>query len=161
MQSSSQIQLSLQQKVKSETESPDWHVRVNGRHPPSGTAADVSYCPGHAWVKGNVRADRLASKASIASALRLGISEVMGSLRHYTCWPKAGTPHYRSPGGVRRGKRKRSAIFRERTRERERESHRQSDEHWNRFKGKVGETSDRRSGAHNYGFFQRIETILN
>ena len=26
--------------------------------------------------------------------------------------------------------------------------HRQSDEHWNRFKGNVGETSERRGGAH-------------
>ena len=34
------------------------------------------------------------------------------------------------------------------------EGHRQSDEHWNCFKGKVGETSERRSGAHNYGLFQ-------
>ena len=35
-------------------------------------------------------------------------------------------------------------IFLERTRE----GHRQSDEHWNRFKGDVGETSERRGGAH-------------
>ena len=39
---------------------------------------------------------------------------------------------------------KRSTIFPERTRE----GHRQSDEHWNRFKGDVGETSDRRDGEH-------------
>ena len=31
---------------------------------------------------------------------------------------------------------------------------RQSDEHWNCFKGKVGETSERWGGAHNYGLFR-------
>ena len=47
-------------------------------------------------------------------------------------------------------------IFLERTRE----SHRQSDEHWNRFKGNVGETSEKRVGAH-MGFSERKHTILN
>ena len=44
--------------------------------------------------------------------------------------------------------------------ERTRESHRQSDEHWNRFKGNLEETSERRVGAH-MGFSERIDTILN
>ena len=35
-------------------------------------------------------------------------------------------------------------IFIERTRK----GHRQSDEHWNRFKGNVQKTSERRGGAH-------------
>ena len=43
---------------------------------------------------------------------------------------------------------------------RERESHRQSDEHWNRFKGNVGETFERQSGAP-MGFTERLDTILN
>ena len=38
--------------------------------------------------------------------------------------------------------------------------HRQSIEHWNCFKGDVGETSERRGGAH-MGFSERIDTILN
>ena len=38
--------------------------------------------------------------------------------------------------------------------------HRQSDEHWNHFKGDVGETSERRGGAH-MDFSDRIDTILN
>ena len=38
------------------------------------------YCPGHAGVKGNDRADRLAGKATITGGLRLGRPEV---LRHY------------------------------------------------------------------------------
>ena len=40
-----------------------------------------------------------------------------------------------------------------------REGHRQSDEHWNRLKGNVGETSERRGGAH-MGFSERIYAIL-
>ena len=32
--------------------------------------------------------------------------------------------------------------------------HRQSDEHWNCFKGNAGETSDSRCGAHNYGLLR-------
>ena len=47
-------------------------------------------------------------------------------------------------------------IFLERTRE----GHRQSDEHWNRFKGKVGKTSERRGGAH-ISFSDCTDTILN
>ena len=41
------------------------------------------YCPRHAGVKGNDRADRLAGKAILTSGLLLGRSEVLRSLRHY------------------------------------------------------------------------------
>ena len=37
---------------------------------------------------------------------------------------------------------------------------RQSDENWNRFKANVGETFERRGGAHT-GFSEHIDTILN
>ena len=40
-------------------------------------------CPGHAGVKGNDRADRLAGQATLASGLLLGRFEVLRSLRHY------------------------------------------------------------------------------
>ena len=56
----------------------------------------------------------------------------------------------------RHGQRKCSTIFLERMRE----GHCQSDEHWNRFKGNIGETSARRGGAH-MGFSACIDTILN
>ena len=65
------------------------------------------------------------------------------------------TSHFRSPGGEWRGKRKRQKNFLERTRE----VHRQSDEHWNCFKGNFGDTFERRGGAH-MGFPERIDTIL-
>ena len=41
------------------------------------------YCSGHARVKANDRADRLAGKAALTSGLLLGRSEVLRSLRHY------------------------------------------------------------------------------
>ena len=44
--------------------------------------------------------------------------------------------------------------------ERTREGHRQSDEHWNKFKGDVGETSERGDVAH-MGLSERTDTILN
>ena len=41
------------------------------------------YCPGHAGVKGNDRADRLAGKATLTSGSLLERSQVLRSLRHY------------------------------------------------------------------------------
>ena len=61
--------------------------------------------------------------ATITGGLRLGISEVLKSLRHYLLVTKPRTSHHRSPGGERRRKRERSTIFLERTRK----GHRQSD----------------------------------
>ena len=39
-----------------------------------------AYCPGHAQVKGNDRADRLAGRAPLTSGLRLGRPEVSQTL---------------------------------------------------------------------------------
>ena len=41
------------------------------------------YCPEHAVVKGNDRADKLAGKETLTSGLLLGRSELLRSLRHY------------------------------------------------------------------------------
>ena len=41
------------------------------------------YCPGHAGVSGNERADRLASTADITSGLQLGRVEVLRGLRNF------------------------------------------------------------------------------
>ena len=61
---------------------------------------------------------------------------------------KPRTSHHRFPGGERRGKRRRSTIFLERTRE----GHGQSDEHLNCFIGNVGEISERRGEAQKLPF---------
>ena len=60
--------------------SPDWHVSMFDIHL---RRILWVYCSGHAGVKGNDRADRLAGKATITDGLRLGRSEVLRSLRHY------------------------------------------------------------------------------
>ena len=41
------------------------------------------YCPGHAGVSGNERADRMASTADITSSLQLGRAEVLRGLRNF------------------------------------------------------------------------------
>ena len=45
--------------------------------------------------------------------------------------------------------------------ERMREGHQESDEHWNRFKGNIGKTSEKLGGAHIMGFSKCIDTVLN
>ena len=96
----------------------------------------------------NDRADRLAGKATLTSGLFLGRSEVLRSLRHYL-WAQSQGHHtidHLEEKGEERGSARQSSL-------KGREDHRQSDEHCDCFKGNVGETSERRDGAHNYGLF--------
>ena len=60
--------VSLLQKVKSGMGSPDWNVSTVDIHL---RKLLWVYCPGHAGVKGNDRADRLAGKATLTSGLLL------------------------------------------------------------------------------------------
>ena len=60
--------------------SPDWNVSMVDIHLRKFLWV---YCPGHAGVMGNGRADRLAGKAAHTSGLLLGRSEVLRSLRLY------------------------------------------------------------------------------
>ena len=64
-------------------------------------------CPGHDGVKGNDRADRLAGQACSHSTVEL--ETLPAAVK-----PRASK--LRSPGGERRGKKKRTTIFLERTR---------------------------------------------
>ena len=112
---------------------------VNGRHHRRKLWV---YCPGHAGVKG-MTADRLAGKVTLTSGLLLGRSEVLRSLSHYL-WAQSQGYHAidrLEEIGVERG-------FIGRTRE----SRCQSDEHWNRFKGDVGETFERDGVEHIWAF---------
>ena len=105
-------------------------------------------------MKGNDQADRLADKATLASGLLLGRSEVLRSLRH-CLWAQSQGRHTMDcleERGVDRGSARRPSL-------KGRESHRQSDEHWNCFKGDVGQASERRGGAH-MGFSEHIDAIL-
>ena len=72
--------MSFLQKVNSGMGSPDWNVSTIDIHL---RKLLWVYCPGHAGVKRNDRADRLAGKATLTSGLILGRSEVLRSLRHY------------------------------------------------------------------------------
>ena len=96
--------------------SPDWNVSMVDIHH---RKLLWVYCPGHAVVKGNDRADRLAGKANTTGGLRLGRSEVLRSFRH--CLPSTyhSIDHLeeRERDEVERGN-KRSMIFFVRTRER-------------------------------------------
>ena len=65
---------------KSGMGSPDWNASMANIHL---RKLLWVYCPGHAGVKGNDRADRLAGKATLTSGLLLGKSEMLRSLRHY------------------------------------------------------------------------------
>ena len=67
-------------KVKSGMGSPDWHVSMFNIHL---RRILWVYCPGHARVKGNDRADRLVGKTTVTGGLRLGRAEMLRSLRHY------------------------------------------------------------------------------
>jgi len=60
--------------------SSDWNVSVANIHL---RKLLWVYCPGHAGVNGNDRADRLAGKATLTSGLLFGRYEVLRSLRHY------------------------------------------------------------------------------
>ena len=97
------------QKVKRGIGSPDWNVLM----------VDIRlrkllwvYCPGHAGVKGNDRADRLAGKATTTSGLLLGRSEVFRSLRHHLRAQSQG--HHAidrlEERGVERGSARRSSL---------------------------------------------------
>ena len=96
--------ISLLQKVV-------WEARTGmcqWSHPPS----IWMYCPGHAEVKGNDRADRMAHKQTLTSDLHLGRSEVLRSLRDYL-WAKSQGHHTVDPleeRGVERGSARRSSL---------------------------------------------------
>ena len=96
-------------KVKSGMESPDWSMSMVDIHL---RKLLWVYCPGHAGVKGNDRADRLAGKATLTSGLLLGRSEVLTSLRHYLWTQSQGynTIDRLEETGVERGSARQSFL---------------------------------------------------
>ena len=147
--------MSLLQKVKSEMGSPDWHVSMFDIH--LRIIMWVYSCPGHAGVKGNARADRLAGKKT--GGLRLGRCEVLRSLRQYLR-AQSQLHHMNDRLGIERGV-ERGSAQRSSLRGRERAIVNQT------YIGTVPkatlwirETPERRVGAH-MGFPECIDTILN
>ena len=72
--------MNLLQKVESEMSCPDWHTVM---HSLRLQRLLWLYCPGHAGVNGNERADRLASTADVTADLQLGRPEVLRGLRNF------------------------------------------------------------------------------
>ena len=70
------------------------------------------YCPGHAGIKGNDRADRLASKATTTSGLHLGRSKKLRSIRHYLQSQRQGhyTNYCLEGSGQEKGSSQRSSL---------------------------------------------------
>ena len=102
---------------------------VTGRHPPSKTPVGV--LPWTCRSEGKRPSRQTGGQSNphkrLASRKILSVEE----LETLPAGTKPRTSHYRSPGGERRGKRKRSTIFLERTKN----GHRQANEQWNCFKG--------------------------
>ena len=69
-------------------------------------------CHGHAGVKGNDQAERLAGKATLTSSLLFGRSEVLRSLKHYLRAQNQGhhTIDRLEERGVERGSARRSSL---------------------------------------------------
>ena len=70
------------------------------------------YCPGHAGVSGNERADRLASTADITSGLQLVRTEVLRSLRNFlnTDKPEPHSTDRLKERGVEKGSGRHSTL---------------------------------------------------
>ena len=68
------------QKMEPGMGCPDWHTAM---HSLRLQRLLWIYCPGHAGVSGNERADRLVSTADITSGLQLGRTEVLRGLRDF------------------------------------------------------------------------------
>ena len=124
--------VSLLQKV--EWGNPDWNVSVVDSHL---RKLLWLYCPGHARVKGNDQADRLAGKSSHASRKIWSVEEL----------ETLPASHHQSPGREV-WKEEALDIFLEWTRE----SHCQSNKDLELFQRWFGETSE--MGWSTYGLFQ-------
>ncbi|XP_076448042.1 cadherin-23-like isoform X2 [Babylonia areolata] len=72
--------MNLIQKIENGMGNPEWHKAMRNFHIKKLT---WSYCPGHAGVKGNERADRLAGNATPTSGLHLGKSEILRKIKEY------------------------------------------------------------------------------
>ena len=70
--------MNLLQKIDSGYGSPEWHKYMD-----SINSEQILwiYCPGHAGVQGNERADWLAGRAKMTDGLKLGRSDVIRNLR--------------------------------------------------------------------------------
>ena len=101
--------MNLLQKVEPGMGCPDWHTAM---HSLRLQRLLWIYCPGHAGVSGNERADRLASTADITSGLQLGRAQVLRGLRNFLSTDKL--EHHsidqRKERGVEKGSSRHSTL---------------------------------------------------
>ena len=105
-------------------------------------------------IEGPIKAVCAKSLQIVLKSLHLGRYEVLRSLRHYL---RAQCQGHHSPSiAWRRG------VQEEALNDRHWEDEKgPSDQHWNCFKGNIGETPERRGGAHIMGLPEQIDIILN
>ena len=114
------------------------------------------YCPGHARVSGNERADRLASTADITLILVNSLARGAPRLEELSDYGQVRkSPHW-SPEGKRSGERKRSTFHPPRSRA----ICVQRDKYWHCFEGSLGETTERRDGPR-MGLSEHNDAILS
>ena len=145
--------MNLLQKVESGMGCPDWHTAM---HSLRLQRLLWIYCPGHAGVSGNERADRLTSTADIISGLQLGRAEVLRGLRNFLSTDK---PEHHSIDRLKErgvGERKRPTFHPPRPRT----ICVQPDKYWHCFEDNLGETAKRRGGAR-MGLSERYDAILS
>ena len=101
--------MNLLQKVESGMGCPNWHTAM---HSLRLQRLLWIYCPGHAGVSGNERADRLASTADITSGLQLGRAEVLRGLRNFlnTDKPEHHSTDHLKERGVEKGSGRHSTL---------------------------------------------------
>ena len=101
--------MSLLQKVESVMGCPDGHTAT---HSLRIQRLLWIYCPGHAGVSGNERADRQASTADITSGLQLGRAEVLQGLRNFlnTDKPEHHSTDHLKENGVEKGSGRHSTL---------------------------------------------------
>ena len=133
--------------------SPDWNLSVVDIHL---WKLLWVYCPGHAVVKGNDKADIVVGKATLTSGLLLRKSQVLRSLKHYLqAQSQDITPSITCRREVWKEKALDDLPWMD---ERGPSSIRWTLEPFQRQS--FGETSERPGGAH-MGFSKCIDTILN
>ena len=143
--------MNLMQKV-SGMGCPDWHTAMHSlrlRRPL------WIYCPGHAGVSGNERADRLASTADITSCLQLGRAEALQGLRNFLNMDRA-EHHSTDRLKVRSGERNQPTFHPPRSRT----ICLQPGKYWHYFEGNLGETAERQGGTR-IGLSERCDAILS
>ena len=140
----------------------DRHVTTFDLHESSETPMNLrslhTDCPGHAELKQNflnIYTGWRSKQPSQVAGVSVRRCEGFRCWRHYTGGyeAEASTPAIAWRREAWKGRQ--PTICSERTKR----GHRQAGQHWNCFKGNIGERCERQGGAH-MGFPKRVDTIL-